>query len=62
MSRSFRTGEKSLKKSCLGNRKEFFFMYYYFLHLKWETATEGKSESRGTGKTKVGKDLFILAQ
>lgn len=37
-------------------------MYYYFLHLKWETATEGKSESRGTRKTKVGKDLFILAQ
>lgn len=27
-------------------------MYYYFLHWKWETATEGKSESRGTKKQK----------
>lgn len=38
------------------------YYYYYFLHSKWETATEEKSESRGTRKTKVGKDLFILAQ
>jgi hypothetical protein len=37
------------------------YIYDAFSPFERGTIQRGKSESRGTGKTKVGKDLFILA-
>lgn len=61
MSRSFRAEERSVKTVAMVTETNFLNVLL-FLHLKWEIGTKGKSESRGTGETKVGKDFFILAQ
>lgn len=53
-----RTEFKQIFKSLVMENN--LLMYSHFLHFKWEIH-EGKSESRGTGKTKVGKELFIFA-